>query len=265
MAQTKLRAEQLPTAREVLTADRTYYVATTGSDSNDGLTSGTPFLTIQKAISTIGMIDISIYTVIIQLANGTYTSGVNIGSAWIGSGTVVLKGDTAIPSNVTISTTGNTIYVGNQGRLTIQGAKIASSGASGIVSFSNSDVTVSTGVEFGVCSFAHMYAVQAGIITNIGINYTISGDAIAHYLTESNGIIKFAGQTVTLSGTRAFAIFASASRMGLIETFGQTYSGTATGTRYNISGNSVCFTNSGGASYFPGSVAGSTVTGGQYI
>jgi len=61
--------------REILTADRTYYVATTGNDGNSGLTVGSPFLTLQKAIDVIaGDLDIRGYNLTIQLADGTYTT-----------------------------------------------------------------------------------------------------------------------------------------------------------------------------------------------
>ena len=54
--------------REVLTAARTYYVDPTGgSDSADGLTTSTPFLTIQHAIDVVASLDISIYDVTIDL------------------------------------------------------------------------------------------------------------------------------------------------------------------------------------------------------
>ena len=63
--------------RERLTSNRTYYVRTDGSNSNDGLTntSGGAFLTIQYAIDVVSSIlDIaSDVTVTIKVADGTYT------------------------------------------------------------------------------------------------------------------------------------------------------------------------------------------------
>ena len=64
--------------REQLTANRTYYVRTDGSDGNNGLanSSGGAFLTIQKAIDTVAALDLSIYNVTVQVADGTYTGAV---------------------------------------------------------------------------------------------------------------------------------------------------------------------------------------------
>ena len=79
-------------SKEVLTANRTYYVLTTGSDSNTGLanTSGGAFLTIQKAIDTVGSLDLSIYNVTIQVGAGTYTQNLVLKTI-IGAGLVTLR------------------------------------------------------------------------------------------------------------------------------------------------------------------------------
>jgi hypothetical protein len=46
---------------------------------------------------------------------------------------------------------------------------------------------------------------------------------------------------------------------------GITFTGAATGQRYDIRENSVCNVAGGGATYLPGDVAGATATGGQYV
>jgi hypothetical protein len=46
---------------------------------------------------------------------------------------------------------------------------------------------------------------------------------------------------------------------------GNTFSGAATGVRYDSQSNSVIFTGGGGPTALPGDAAGTTATGGQYI
>lgn len=48
-----------------------FYVATTGSDSNNGRTISTPFLTIEKALNSVPMLIPGVYAV--NIADGTYT------------------------------------------------------------------------------------------------------------------------------------------------------------------------------------------------
>jgi hypothetical protein len=43
-----------------------------------------------------------------------------------------------------------------------------------------------------------------------------------------------------------------------------TFTGAATGKRYDVTENGVISTAGGGANYFPGNAAGTTATGGQY-
>ncbi len=60
-------------SRILLTENTTFYVATTGNDSNNGFTIGTPWLTLQHAVDYIGQnYDAGDNFITIQIADGTY-------------------------------------------------------------------------------------------------------------------------------------------------------------------------------------------------
>ena len=90
--------------RELLTADRTYYVRTDGSDSNDGLSNsaGGAFLTIQKAIDMTAALDLSIFDVTIQVGSGASWAPFELKST-AGAGKVTILGDEATPSNCIVT------------------------------------------------------------------------------------------------------------------------------------------------------------------
>jgi hypothetical protein len=256
----------LPTLREVLTANRTYYVRTDGSNSNNGLanTAGGAFLTIQKAIDTVAAIDISIYAVTIQVGSGTYTGAVTLTGAWVGTGTVTLQGDTATPTNVVISTTSATcISLTGAAKLAVQGFKLQTTTGGNCISVDHPGASLSfSSMNFGACAGDHV-GCSYGKVSITG-NYTISGGATRHMITTiSSGVIELAGITVTVSGTPAFSTFAFV-QAGMVSSFSCTFSGAATGTRYQAILNGVINTFGGGANVFPGNVAGSTGSGGQY-
>ncbi len=260
-------------AREVLTANRTYYVRTDGSDSNDGLSNASSgaFLTIQKAINTTASLDISIYNVTIHVASGTYTGSVLVNGPFVGSGSVSIVGDTSTPSNVLISTTSAAcITVQNGGSLSVGGFKFrTTTSGDGIDVTSNGTVTIVGAVEFGALASGsvHISAANGGKLFNIGGgNITVSGGAYAHIYAQQLGGVVYAGVTVTLSGVPAFSsFFAGANNMGFFRSAGVTYSGSAAGSRYFASTNSVIQTDGAGASALPGNSAGTTSSGGQYL
>jgi len=247
--------------RERLTADRTYYVRTDGSNSNTGLvnTSGGAFLTIQKAIDTVAGLDLGIYNVTIKLADGSY-SGATVSAPWVGAGTVTVEGNTATPANVTVAGVTST---GVGSKITVSGFTLVAT--IGLSALSGGYIKLGAAMVFGVCTF-HMRANGPGSVVDVqSVAYSITGAAAIHYYASPTGAVLAFGATVTITGTPAFAsAFALADRLGVISANSVTFSGSATGTRYSASSNAVIHTGGGGASYFPGNASGSTATGGQY-
>lgn len=254
--------------REKLTANRTYYVRTDGSDSNTGLadTAGGAFLTIQKAIDVVAALDISIYDVTIQVRDGTWTVQANIAGPWVGRGTVTLLGNTSTPANCILNVTnGRCVNADGGGKITVSGFEFrtTTSGDCLVVGSPGSQITIGAACRFGASAGAHINAFAGYVLGRS--NYSIVGSSVYHYLASTGGIVDVQGVTITLTGTPAFSgAFALTSQLAMVLAGFNTFSGAATGTRYSASTNSVIGVNGGGATYLPGNVGGATATGGQY-
>lgn len=256
-------------SREILTANRTYYVRTDGDDDNTGLinSSGGAFLTIQKAIDTAASVDLGVYAITVQIADGTYT-GANVLKPWVGGGSITIQGNSGTPGNVIVSTTGNDAFFGaGAGLWTIKDMELRTTTSGACIHTEGSTWVKYTNVRFGA-SVWHKYAGLGSTIECIG-DFAIVGNADYHDVFATGGkVIKTGGLatavTVTLTGTPAFTIFALGDSLGLGHYVGYTFSGAATGQRYNISNNTIITTNGGGASFLPGDTGGATATGAQY-
>lgn len=252
--------------REKLSAARTYYVRTDGSDSNNGLanTAGGAFLTIQKAIDVTHGLDINGYTVTINVADGTYTAGVSVTRPFVG-GDVYLYGNTTTPGNCVINLSNGTgIYVVNYAALTVGGFKITpGSGGYCMVCKQYGLLVALQKMEYGT-STIDFYCTTNGTIT-VSADYNKAGNTGYHIACDTYATVNCYNRTVTTSATPVFSsYYAFADNLSFIYAFGNTYTGGATGTRYLSRNNSVI--NVGGsATYFPGDVAGSTSAGGQYV
>lgn len=186
---------------------------------------------------------------------------------WTGGGMVIFQGNSGTPGNVVLSTTSaNCVAVTCPlpGSLRIKDCELrtTTSGrclyleAPGVIEYSN--------VRFGSCAGWHIVSVGTGGTIKATGNYSIVGNAAIHAYAQT-GQINIINVTVTLTGTPAFATaFAYATQLGFVNGPASTFSGSATGQRYNASLNAVISSGGGGANYFPGNSAGATGTGGQY-
>lgn len=255
--------------REKLSASRTYYVRSDGSDANTGLanTSGGAFATIAKALTTAAALDCATYDVTIQIGAGTWTTAVSL-PQMLGSGTFTLLGDAATPANVIISTTSATaVSLSGKGNWTVNGFKLQTTTSGYGLKCDGEGILKFLNINFGACVTGHMASIGNLAQLIATGNYSVSGGGSFHLVAQAGGYVYVGGATMTLLASVTLS-WVFAAQAGVIAAALQTFTLGAfsvTGTRYNLSGNSVCDTNSGGVNYFPGSVAGSTATGAQYI
>lgn len=254
----------------------TLYVRTDGNDATgDGSAN-----TAAKAFATIGAAAaygkaryyLAGIALTIRLGiPGTYAPSGNVDC---GGGTINIVGDTA-----------------NQANYIVQGPGPAG-GASGLIASINGTLNLS-GLYLINTSTINSCVAAAGAgtlsITNVTLGTTVAGSPslIAAYSGGNIAIFAgciFAGSAgsamlcssayITMAGNiglannpnyaTAFCYATNGGVWSLSGSFGFS-SAAATGTRYLAVGNGIIATNGSGAGFFPGSAAGQTSTGGQYV
>jgi hypothetical protein len=244
-----------------------YYVRPDGSDANDG-SADTPnhaFLTVMGAYNYAAEnVDARGQPVVINMAPGTYAGDIYLTQQIMGQDSfnyndvmgVTLLGS----SGVTLTTASGapTLALRGDVMLAIDGGMNITNTANGHgVDAGEHSLLYVKNVNFGaVGSGNHLVAESGGIIEIIG-NYSVSGPAADHWLASNLGRILANGTTVTITGTPAFSDrFVRAANGGLVQAPGMTFTGAATGTRYNAMTGGIIDSGGGGANYFPGNVAG---------
>lgn len=252
-------------SREKLSAARTYYVRTTGSDAADGLSAGSAFATIQKAIDTAAGLDLSIHDVTIDVGAGTYSAALTL-KTLVGAGRGIVQGAGA---TTIVSTASADCFKaqGILGRWKLANMKLQTTTSGHGISLNAFGCEVAyAGLDFGAVAGSHVY-VQAGLAIAEGA-CTISGGAGRHLQTLGAGAqIDAGGGVHTLSGSPAFSsAFVDARRCSNIRALTTAFSGAAgAGTaKFYVDMNAVIFAADAGEAGLPGDTAGTKATGGQY-
>lgn len=254
---TLLGISGLVATRRLLATNETIYVATTGNDTTGNGLIGTPYATPQKAWDVLARtLDLGGYTLTIQIADGTYSAGINTLEKPAVGGSVVILGNITTPANVVINaSSGDAIEVSNS-RVTIQGMRLANSNGSGLHVYHHGMVVIGASMQFGTCSESHIFCDDEGHIA-VGNGYTIVGDAPYHWLVAQGGYLSCVVKTITASGTRAFSsAFIYCLRGGIAEVNGNTYTGTFTGKRFIIDQGGNVNTGNNTLTNLPGDAAG---------
>ncbi|MFV0297737.1 MAG: DUF2793 domain-containing protein [Hyphomicrobiaceae bacterium] len=255
--------------REMLSADRTYYVATTGSDANSGLTAGAPLATISAAVAKAIAVDPNGHAVTIQIADGTYTGAAGsfvVPRPQFDGSRLVITGNATTPGNVVLAGPGVVVSGGARVDLRNMRLQTATSGVSLLSASARADVRLAN-IEWGACTASHIEGSAGAQITKTG-NDTILAAAsgvAAHINLRGGALFAVSYVTTTLVGTPHFSwTFLGAISGAICDLWGWTFSGGATGARCSLQLNSVVNTNGGGTGYFPGDAAEYIITGAPY-
>ena len=255
--------------REALKAPRTYHVdGATGADTNDGMSAGSAFATIQRGVDAVAAIDLAGHSATISVAAGTYAEMVVLKDL-IG-GKCIIQGRSGIASDVIVRPSVGSAFLGLGIRGTWELRHIQIGGStsisrcihldSGRLDFRNI-IFDKVGTAFNQ---AHIYALGSAEINGVG-DYAIVGGGGCHFYADGRGLISVYGRTVTLTGGPNFlARFAAASTLGCVYLPNNVWSGNATGQRYFARVRGTVFVNGGGATHLPGDVAGTLSEDGWY-
>lgn len=255
--------------RRRLTANLDLYVSPGGSDANNGLTSLTPFATLQRAATLLqNGYDLSGFQVVVNCMPGTFSAGAQINGfvpGQTGPNSIVFLANTG---SVTVNGVGF-CFAANQGAMLsldgddfIVGATLSGGIGSPIVASGGGKVNINGVVNFAAAEGPHVLSTTGGQVS-YSATEEISGGAPAHFQAHACGVITASAVGLAITGTPSFPNgFATADEGGIIEAQGYTVSsGSSTGPRYSAILGGVINTFGGGANVFPGDSAGSAPTG----
>lgn len=287
-------AKGIPGLPNFLTAPKDIYVnGTTGNDTTfDGTTAavvaGTihgPFKTMQRAADEVVKYNLNGFNITVHVADGTYApaSGqTTIQYMPTGSGYVIWTGNNATPANVNVVTVNRTAFqISGAGQMVMSGFKFSSSGSNpadpcaGI--FTDRVRLTIHDISFGNCS-GYMIGItrtsslvmngQINIVGSSNGNPYASGGFISCFFSASvETSPSIAPLYINIPGAVSLSYFVSSSQFGALNLTWTTLTGFAnvTGTKYLATANGVISSAGGGANYYPGTVAGSVASGGQYV
>lgn len=260
----------------VLTANLGYYVnAATGSDANSGLSWGQAFATIQRAVDKATSFNLNGYSVVIYIADGSYTYATL--RRFTGTGSITLYGNPANPGNVVLTgPTGFAVFCEFPGYY-LNGLRLQSPApypaggmpGAGLLAAPGAVIDIRN-IEYGYCYGYHAVADGGTIVLGNGAQ-RIAGSSQYHLMAQNAGSIRRDGinqpALTLLNAVNFTAAFISAVNLGVTQAIYSsiTNPGYATGQRYLATGNGVIASGGGGASYYPGSSAGNVSSGGQYL
>lgn len=264
--------------RWVLEQATTFYVdPAAGGSFNDGLAPGAAraFASPQIGIDAIcNNLDVNRQNVVLQFADGTYSIPIHLypvtGWGTIGGHSeLIVQGDMTTPGNCIVSVSNSNCFsmVGLTTPWRIQGFHMTvTSGTGNCVSVDGGSFCyIGAANEFGACPNSHISVSYKSFVESVGGSYSIVGSAANHINANVSSLADMVGTQITFVGSITFSnSFVTAQELCDVTFQTCSFVGSFTGQRYSSILNSVVNTGGGGSGFFPGTIAGTTGTGGQY-
>lgn len=248
--------------RELLYADRTFYVEDDGDDLNDGSVAN-PWATLQAAIDKAPvLVTQTNANIIVEMGVGTF-AGCTLKNV-SGQGEFIITGqfqNSLVDGNIIGTFTG--VYHLQKFKI-----KNNASGSPPLIQVINSGIVkLDNGLNLGSAT-AHLEA-QNALIKIVG-DYKISANADNHFIASYGGRITADGlatHTLTLGTNQNFNFFAKAVYGGKIDLDSSKliFSNSCTGQRALADYNGIINISPELETYLPGDVAGLSSNGGHYI
>lgn len=247
----------------------TFYVnRTTGSDSNDGRTTGTAVATLQKACDLAYSIDSQGADVTISVAGAGYAAGLKARGPLPGGGRLVVFGNEANPLACDLTATNDDLFLFTNGaRAFVYGFAMTT------VSGSGCHFRVTTGADVIASANYHGAASESYVTAEGGQFFEFgscswAGSAVSAVHSTGGGQVLFTG-TVTIVGTPSFSAYVVGTAGWSNITFDPvTFAGNVagvTGRRFLAHNGGQINVGSNDRNFFPGSLPGIYDDFGTYV
>ena len=263
-----VNSAQARTARwSTISQSIAFYVRSNGDDYNSGLenTAAGAFLTLQKAI------DVATQYVETNAA-GTVNIYINGGTPYAGATAHCTSGNGQININgpaQLLASDGDALTVrGNGARWGLVDIEFRTTTSGHGLRVTNGAYAAVSSCDFSDCVSGHVLADNNGVADMSDARFLLGtpGDSLR---AEAGGVITYVGDIYVGTSVTIGGAFVSSRRgLGLVDISGVTTvtnPGGMTGKRYSMVGNSVCYSNGKATTFLPGTIAGTTATGGQYL
>jgi hypothetical protein len=257
---------------KILTAPRNWYVnGATGNDSNDGMSPGTAFATIQHAIDTASQWNLAGFSIGIYVADYTAYAPFSCKPAG-GAGGIMIQGNPSNPGNVQVGGAGTAINITAGDQYTINGLHVSSTGpvgadpGNGVWCQNSGSNIVLNNMDYGYCPYCAIASEDLGSIILAGTQtfHTGTGPGGAAIRSLNANVRSNSPTRPTLQFPASYnsSYFVLCQLLGQVQLPFASIIGAANvlGQSYHIDTNSV---GAAGGSVWPGT-PGATSTGGLF-